>query len=202
MSQRTVLSLFEEYSNLIPRDIENGKVLSLSVTKDYNRITATVAFEKLVPFDIIEAFEQDIAKALSIKDFRMLVRYNPTLFSDSYFGDTVKFLRRCFPVVNGFLDDAEATYENNVLNITLKNGGYNVLKHAGIENALPELLAKMFSCNIAVSFNGTLDTDMEKFRQETSEAISQIPVVIPSSNQKPSDNSQPQEMESFDQSHK
>ncbi|MBQ4096018.1 MAG: PolC-type DNA polymerase III [Oscillospiraceae bacterium] len=198
MSQRTVLSLFEEYSNLIPRDIENGKILSLSVTKDYNRITATVAFEKLVPFDIIEAFEQDIAKALSIKDFKMLVRYNPTLFSDSYFGDTVKFLRRCFPVVNGFLDDAEATYENDVLNITLKNGGYNVLKHAGIENALPELLAKMFSSNIAVSFSGTLDTDMEKFRQETSEAISQIPVVIPSSTQKPSDNSQPQEMESFD----
>lgn len=184
MSEKTILSLFEEYSNLIPRELESGKVLRIEATKLLDKVNMTVAFEKLVPFDVLEAFENDIKHALGIKEFKVLVKYTPDLFCSEYFAELIKFLKRVFPIVNGFFDGATASYSDNMLSIELKNGGYNVLKHAGIDDAIPKLVFDMFSLTVSVNFGGVLNTDIEQFREETKQTLSSIPVAIPESKPK------------------
>ncbi len=197
MAENTMLALFEEYSNLIPRELEKGKVLRLEVTSLLDRITATVAFDELVKYDVIESFETDIAKAMKLRGFTLKVKYPPNLFCAEYFPEIVKLLRRVFPVVNGFFDDADAVLSGSNLEIDLKNGGYNVLMHAGIDKILPKLIFDIFSLNVTITFKGQLNADIEEFRQQNNETLSQIPVNIPAPQSK-SNSQEACEMQSFD----
>lgn len=176
MSDNTIISLFEGFNNLIPKDMESGKVLSISTDKQHSFLNVTAAFDKLISCDMIEAFENDMASAMKINVFTLQPKYAPNMLEVSYFPDIVQLLKRRFSVVNGFFDGAQAQLSGDTLRITLKNGGYKILEKAGINRILPELLFDLFSADIAVEFAGELDGDAELLNSYREEVLNSIPM--------------------------
>ena len=175
----TIKEFFEEYANLIPKDMENGKVLKLMTDKDYSYLAVTAAFDALVPYEEIEGFQKDLAKQLCVSNCLVYPEYAPELFDVSYFKDITEFLKRSFSAVNGFFDDADAKMTDGKLCITLKNGGYKILEKAGIYTALPKLLNELFSIDIDVDFAGELNSDKEFLDNYRREMLESIPMPAP-----------------------
>ena len=181
MEQHYISTFFEDYKNIIPNDIGNGRIIKLTFEDNYSLMKITAAFDKLISYEVASKFERDLRSALKMSDVYLDIKYTPDMFCVEYFGELIKFLKDSFTVVNGFLDDADATYDDNgsELKINLKSGGFSLLQKAGIETALPDLIYKFFSKKVKVVFAGVLSTDKEEHEKFYSEAISNIPMPEP-----------------------
>ena len=178
MSDTTLVSFFSDYTKLMPKAIENGKILNIALSKNYDVMTLTVAFDKLISFDSIESFEHQMRTALSLNDFRINVKYTPTLLDESAFPEIVKHLRRVFPIVNGFFDGAEASFDGNTMTVDMKYGGYTLIMNAGIKTELPKLVYNLFSREINVAFTGNLESDEGEHQRKIEESLENIPVYV------------------------
>lgn len=188
MPHKTISELFEDYRELIPRSIENGKVLKLSTNRAYTYLYIEAAFTELVNVDAIEEFENAISNVMHLDNCTLFPKYTPDCFDISYFGDIIKLLRRRFSIVNGFFDNADAKYEDNTLKISLQNGGYSILQQAGIDSCLPQLLFDLFSFPIEVEFEGELSGSRELLQKYRDDALEKFTVAEPAPAQQKSPN--------------
>ena len=167
--------LFEQFSSLIPRELENGRILKLELAENSTELTVTAAFDELVSFDQAEKFKSDMRNVLGLERFGLEIKYNPDMLTEDYFPELSKFLKSSCPLVNGFFNGAEARLEDKTFVVTLKKGGYELLKNAGAEAAFTKLVKNMFSCYADIRFEGVLETDMDKHEQSKQEALAAMP---------------------------
>lgn len=157
----TLKELFSDYSELIPNSLTDGDVLKITHTENMESLKVFCSFNKLTQDKDIIKFENSIRKALNLKDFLLLCKYTPDLFCLDYLPQIISKLKRKFAVVNGFLDNADFSLNENVLTVTLKNGGYDLLIKAGIETILPKIVYAEFSKNIAIKLICEPSTDIK-----------------------------------------
>ena len=181
MEQHYINSFFEDYQDIIPKDIGNGRIIKLTFEENYSLMKITAAFDRLIGYEAASKFERDLKSVLEMSNVYLSIKYTPDMFCVEYFGELIKFLKDNFTVVNGFFDDADVTYDDNnsEFKINLKSGGFSLLQKAGIETALPDLIYKLFSKKVKVVFTGVLSTDREEHEKYYSEAISNIPLPEP-----------------------
>lgn len=174
---------FEEYIKLIPHSCEEARLLRIYTNEQRTSLMCDCAFSSLAPYQDIKAAEKNLRDALKLDTFVIRPHFQPDLLSDEYFPEIVLFLKDKFPVVNGFFEGAKASLSGNVLNIELASGGYNLLKSAGVESALPSLISELFSVNVTVSFSGTLMLEREQTLQNHQKALESLPVpeAVPAS---------------------
>ena len=178
MEQHYIGKFFEDYKSIIPNEIENGKILKLTLSDNNSMMKLTVAFDRLISYETVKKFENDLKNALQMSGVTFEIKYTPDMFCAEYFTELIKFMKDSFSVVNGFFDDADYTYDDNrsELRITLKSGGFKLLQKAGIETALPKMIFDFFSKNVKVVFGGVLSTDKKEHEKSYSEAVSNIPL--------------------------
>lgn len=177
MNTYTIASFFEEYKELIPAVLENGRILKLTFGDDNRNLTCQAAFDKLVPFDSVTEFEQKIKSSLGADKFVLQVKYTPDMLCGEYFPEICKFLKSRFPLVNGFFDNAEAKFNGGVFTVELKYGGEALLKKAGIDTIFPTVVTELFSVPAKIVLTGVLETDMEQAQREHEEFLRNLPVA-------------------------
>lgn len=168
-------NFFEEYKKLIPRSCERAKISKLYTNEAKTMLKCVCFFDSLAAYMDIKTVEKNLRDALSLERFVIEPHFNPSLFCAEYFSEIVLFLKDKFSVVNGFFDGAEALFSDNVLEISLANGGYSLLKSAGIETALPSLIHDLFSISVSVKFTGTLGIDKQQAELNYQKALESIP---------------------------
>lgn len=168
----TICELMSEYSNLIPKSIGSGMLIKIVHSENCKKIKFFAAFNKIISTKSIYSFEQSMKKELNIDEFYLNCKYTPNMFTVQYFPVIVEKLKRKFAVVNGFLDNAVSTFENNILTIELKNGGYDLLQKAKIDFVLPQMIFDEFSINITLKFTGILSISNENHENIISEILS------------------------------
>lgn len=183
MSNETKISdFFSEYIDLIPTPLKEGRLLKISTSNNNSIMTLTASFLELQKTYNISNFEVNIKNALKLESVNLQCKYTPDLFCIDYFPEIIKKLKNKLAVVNGFLDNANAEYSNNILKIELKNGGYELLKKARIEMILPQLISEEFSLNITIELCGVLETDEAVHERMKAEVIAKMPKIIPPEN--------------------
>lgn len=167
----TFSALFGGY---IESNIEDGlasaEVLYLDLKRESAELTITVRPASLLAKQGLFAIAEELKKSLSLSKAKLAVKYAPNQFDPSYFPEIVAALKRTVAMVNGYFDDADCTFADNVLTVGLKHGGGDLLLMQNVDKQVAAFIREEFSFTPQVSFTGVLEVDAEQFDPQPSAA--------------------------------
>ena len=174
----TIREFLSDCLDSIPGSIGKGEVLKIVHTTDFSVFTIYASYTELQNAEAIFAFEQSARESMNLENMVLACKYTPDLFHVSYFPELIQKLKRRLSVVNGFFDNAVVTYENGILKIELHNGGYDLLKRAGIDTELPKLIYEEFSLQVSVQLSDARQDPDEHHDKMIAEALAEIPAPV------------------------
>lgn len=130
--------------------VGRGQVLKLTHTSALTSVSLYAVFQELLPAELVFDFEHALQEALGIPEAFLCCKYPPNLFSLDYFESLVSKLKRRLPAVNGFLDGAVTSLENDQLTIELQNRGYELLMKSGFCETASDFIQEEFSKRVSV----------------------------------------------------
>ena len=175
MNTYTIDEFFSEYKELIPRELGKGRILKLAFAQDNSFIECTAVFDETVGFFALREMKNRLSEALSC-DFRIFPKFTPDKLSAEYFPELCEFMKSRFPFVNGFLDNADVSFEDNRFTVDLKHGGFELMKNAGIYSCFSGLVHELFSVRAEIAFEGKLSADMEEHMKAQEEFLNSLPI--------------------------
>ena len=111
---------------------DSAEILSMSADEEAQQIHADVKSEKYIGTKEVWDCQSEVLRSTGISLFKIHMKYLPTLFSADMLPSIVDELKTMNSVVNGFFENASATFEENTLHITLRNGGKQILETAHV----------------------------------------------------------------------
>lgn len=156
---KTLGEVFDsQFGIKLPQQISQGELTQLNINKQARLITLAVKFNGLVERNTLFDTEKLITKTLAYHT--VIKPHFPTeLFSADYFPQLYAAVRRDIPSINGTLNNAEVSFENNTLTINLLNGGKTLLDSKGFDKALIKLISEEFNLYISVNYTGTFEVE-------------------------------------------
>lgn len=141
--------------------LTDGEILQIEIDRDANLVICTVKLTQVIDWRLRTELERDLKQALHLNRFAFLVKYRPDLFNKGYFEQIKSILKSRVSVINGYFDNAVATYENKILSIELKNGGETILEQVNVRKTISDLIYDEFSIRVEVVFTGKLSMTQE-----------------------------------------
>ena len=156
---KTLGEVFDsQFGIKLPQQISQGELTQLNINKQARLITLAVKFNGLVERNTLFDTEKLITKTLAYHT--VIKPHFPTeLFSADYFPQLYAAVRRDIPSINGTLNNAEVSFENNTLTINLLNGGKTLLDSKGFDKALIKLISEEFNLYISINYTGTFEVE-------------------------------------------
>ncbi len=175
MANATVLEFMKQYFTDIPPSVQTGVIENILYDeKNMESVIFVTKFSSVVPFADIIRFEQVAAQALQIRDFRLDCRYAPELFTIDSYLTVLEMFKREHPIVNGFLNQADVTLEQDVLKILIHNGGLEILNKCAFQAKFETFLQKHFSRTVTVDLQGDAVITEEQLNRIIQQAPPQV----------------------------
>ncbi len=170
MANATLLEFLNEYTKDLPVSVHQGVIENICYDeRTLNEITFIVKFPNIVPFADILDFEHIVGNALQVKTIRLDCRYEPNQFTEAVYPVVVEMLKRELPIINGFLNRAEVTWDDDSIHIELLNGGYPILEKFQFTKVFMQFVQTHFSRNVSVTLHGAdmfTGDDLERVIEE------------------------------------
>lgn len=165
----------KEYGAEIPETVRGGEVFKLTYSEKLDNISIFAHFGAIVPAEDIFSFEHAVETALKVDRIRLCCRYAPELFGMSCYGELIKLLKRDVSAVNGFLDDAEVTLDEEKMNIKIVHGGIDMLNKNDFCGRFSRLVYNMFGVVIKVVLNGESSVSYAEYDEMIERMAAELP---------------------------
>lgn len=139
-----------------------GVIDRLTIKKEAREISIALTLPELVPYSEIVTAENDIKRVMQLKKVMIKPRYMSDLFELQYFFSMIDYVKRRNPAANGFFDDADVSLESDILKISLKKGGLELLLTQGVDQDIENTFLDMFGMSVKVEMIETESYDVEK----------------------------------------
>lgn len=175
----TLQEFLDGYNEQVPKPLDKSQMLKLCYDEKANTLELTVKSDVLVPYASVAAFERDMRQKLGVRDCYICLKYTPDKLCAEYFFELTQFMKSRFPVINGFFDDADISFENGVFTASLKRGGAEIMRKAGIESVFPKLVFEMFSVQVRIELTGVTEQNSEDYAAEQEKILNKIQTSLP-----------------------
>ena len=168
------MSFYEKFKKYEPSDYQReilDKLTEYTAGADVDKrmIQVNAVFSEYVPFEELAGIEESIKKAYDLNYMAIHPRFSGVSFNLEYMGHIFYELTRTTAQGNGFfegavskLEGAEITANENVLSISLKNGGKNLLIAGKCDKIISEIIYNMFGAKMAVDFCGVTSIEYDE----------------------------------------
>ena len=168
------MNFYEKFRKYTPSDAERiilDRITDFTAQADVDRrmIQVNADFDTYVSFDQLSEIEVNIKKAYDLNYMAIHPHYTGIDFSIEYMGHVFYELSRNTAQGNGFfegaetkLEGAEITTHENVLSISLKNGGKKLLVSGGCDKTISDVIYKMFGTQMTVDFCGVTSIEFDE----------------------------------------
>ena len=161
------MGLFKEYFGGFVNayqlsSLGEGVIDRLTIKKDAREVYIVLQLPELVPYTEIMTAENTAKETMQLKKFIIKPRYMSDLFELNYFPSIIDCVKRKNPAANGFFDDADVSLDDNVMEISLKKGGMELLKKQGVDKDIENTVLDMFGITVNVKMAETESYDVQK----------------------------------------
>ncbi len=139
--------------------IARGTITKLNIMNEARSVTLGVNFDGLVERNALFDAERKIASVLKVATVKIKPHFGSVLFNVTYFPEMYLAIKKEIPSINGTLNNADVTYEDNALTINLFNGGKSLLDAKGFDKALARLILDEFDIHVKIRYTGTFEVD-------------------------------------------
>ena len=155
MANATLMEFLEQYTTDIPPSVQQGVIEEIQYDQEkFSYITFVVHFPHIVPFSDMLHFEQSVGHAIGVKLLQLDPRFDERLWTKDIIPDLVEMLKRELPIINGFLNRAEWTWEDDHIHVELQNGGYPILEKFHFTKVVESFAQKHFGKTVKVTLHG------------------------------------------------
>lgn len=170
--------------NLFFPEIELGQAVSRSELisvlhkNKENSFSLQVKSDELISAEEMNSAADKIKKYLGVNEVRIYPKYPEGLFCAEYLYDIIKMMKYKPGVVNGYLDDIEISDDGETFEITLKNGGMEILLHEKVDKEIAKLAKGFFGVSITIAFSGVTMLDVEAYKEKQAQESENLPKIV------------------------
>ncbi|MCH5317358.1 MAG: PolC-type DNA polymerase III [Eubacterium sp.] len=161
------MNLFKDYFGEYVDDdlllsLGNGIVKRITIKKQEREVSIILQLDKLIAYSEFIKAENHIKEKMLLRKFHINPCYSRDLFNVEYFSSIIEFVSRNNPSAYGFFEDSDISLNENILNISLKKGGLELLKNQGVDTEIKSLILDLFDMSIEVELFEIEKYDIEK----------------------------------------
>ncbi len=159
---KKICEVFGSYidENKINPVIYNAEISEIKVNSSLRTVDIYVDLEKLVKRIDLHNAEKSIAKSdLALTKASIHPSFDKSLFCAEYFQELVNELKYSIPRINGTFKNSEVVLNDDVLTVTLNNGGKALLDSIEFDKELAKLVYKEFGREIKLTYDGITTVD-------------------------------------------
>lgn len=161
------MNLFRDYLGAYVENYQlsclgSGEILRFAVKKEDRELLVVLKLAELVPYCEIVNAENSIKEKMGLKKVLIKPRYMSELFETAYFSSIIDYVRRKTSAANGFFENADVELNENILKVSLKKGGLDILKNQKIDEEIENAVLDMFGLSLKVELIETEAFDIEK----------------------------------------
>lgn len=164
------LEIFGEYiaTERYRSMLSNTFFTELNINKEEQSITATLHIDKFENIMCLKAVANEIKFSLKMKRVEFEFVLPPEELTYSCFPMLLKVVKKSVPQTNGFLDDVETSFVDDVFTINFLKSGRDICANAKADRFLEEYVLQHFDRKIQVELTGK-DSDADEFIKKQKE---------------------------------
>ena len=143
----------------IARELMEAPIHHIDAKKEKRQITVELHPEQHIPRNEILRVEKQIMQVADLALFEIKTRYRPELFDCASMEDILHELRKRGYPANGIFEGSDQKLEDGCLTISLRHGGYNLIKESGCDQAICRAISEQYGMAVEVRFDGVLSLD-------------------------------------------
>lgn len=148
--------------------LKNTMFTDLHINKESGSLTALLHIDTFNNIMCLKAVSGEIKNALKLKSVEFDYVLPPQALNFDCFPMLLRVVRKSVPQTNGFLDDIETSFADDVFTIRFLKHGRDICANAGADKFLEEYILKHFERKIAVVLDGE-DSNEEEFLRKQRE---------------------------------
>lgn len=158
---RMLCELFEdiEFDGLIG----NGEVLSIIYYSIRKALLFNIAMDDVPDSSVVLSAAEQIKKKLGVKIVEIYPKYPSVLFSSDKIYHVIELMHAKADFagkINGYLKDIEISEGDGTYEITLKNGGADILYDGKIDKEIEKYIKGFFGVETKIRFDGVTSIDI------------------------------------------
>ncbi len=168
---KKLCDLFEEAD--FSKEVGSGEVCSIIYNKKSKTMLIQLSMDDVPETEKIISAAETIANKLGLKSAEIYPKYPSVLFSSDRIYHIIEMMRfkpSLKGKINGYLNNAEISEGDGVYEISLKNGGGDILSEGGIDKEIEKYAKGFFDVTVKVIFDGVtavnIDNREEKIKLE------------------------------------
>lgn len=157
MASVKFLDVFKNHLTDEQCEITKNALLINCTVSDERALNIKLYTDNYISFSKIEEIKARLTEELTLSNISIECFFAPEAFCDEAGADIVDKIKQKNALLNGYFKDAEFSLEGFSLNITLKYGGYEIIKAADFEHKFNDILYDMFKMKFEIEFDGQLE---------------------------------------------
>lgn len=165
--------------------VGNGEVLSIAYDRIKKIFSLKIGMDDIPDSADILSASNKIRNYLLVNMVDIYPNYPSVLFSADKLPHVVELMRArpyLAGKINGYLNDAEISDGDGTYEITLKNGGYEILTECHIDKEIEKYVKRFFGVSINVIFDGVTSVDIPNREEKLFVDESELPPPPPPEN--------------------
>ncbi len=143
-------------------EFSDGEIVSFGVDKDTRTLDMETVFKRYISAGRIGEWENALAGSLRLENINLKYSFCGVAVNTEIIEDLIDTVKSTDPRYNGYFNGAEYRFDGDTLEIVLAFGGLDVIRSAGFETELNNLLNRRFGTAVNITYSGvTGSVEME-----------------------------------------
>lgn len=172
---KRVIDVFGSVLNAeIKEKIKNVTLSYCGINRENRFLKCEAVSDDYINADLIKEIKSQIKDGMNLNSIIFDVVYQNFELKTEYFNDIFANLSKLYSGFNGFFNNAEYKFENNLLTIELKHGGAELLEQLNAKKKIRDYISVHFGIFIEVEFTGVLEVSVEANEEASKKAASML----------------------------